>query len=103
MNVYYHLGHEDVDSLVVKELSISNDDGQAPTTAQASSSTSAAASLRDPAADAQWRQQAKEFRMGSMGFADSFGILLASLIAIPTEVGLCRLQQLRGDILCVKV
>ncbi|KAG8858799.1 hypothetical protein FRC20_011962, partial [Serendipita sp. 405] len=40
----------------------------------------------------EWVRQAREFRMGSMGFADSFGILLASLIAMPTELYLCSLQ-----------
>ncbi|KAH8833784.1 batten's disease protein Cln3 [Flagelloscypha sp. PMI_526] len=31
-------------------------------------------------------QQEREFRIGSMGFSDSLGILTASLISIPTEV-----------------
>lgn len=103
VNVYYHLGHEEVDPVVVRDSSVANEHGQTSSAVQASSSTSATPPVRDPVTDAQWRQQAKEFRMGSMGFADSFGILLASLIAMPTEVGLCRLQELRGDILCLKV
>jgi len=51
----------------------------------------------------QWKRQAKEFRIGSLGFADSLGILLASLIAMPTELGLCRLQVSRGKELCKRL
>ena len=46
------------------------------------------------------RKQEREFQIGSIGFADSLGILLASLIAMPTEVGLCRAQVARGKLLC---
>jgi battenin len=45
-------------------------------------------------------RQEQEFRIGSIGFADSFGILIASLIAMPTEVGLCNTQVQRGKHLC---
>ena len=45
-------------------------------------------------------RQEQEFRIGSIGFADSLGILLASLIAMPTEVGLCHSQVQRGKLLC---
>lgn len=45
-------------------------------------------------------RQEQEFRIGSIGFADSLGILLASLIAMPTEVGLCHTQVQRGKLLC---
>lgn len=45
-------------------------------------------------------RQEQEFRIGSIGFADSLGILLASLIAMPTEVGLCYSQVQRGKLLC---
>jgi battenin len=48
----------------------------------------------------EWQKQAKEFRIGSMGFADSFGILLASLIAMPTEIALCKTQVQHGKVLC---
>lgn len=49
------------------------------------------------------REQAKqerEFKIGSIGFADSMGILTASLVAVPTEVGLCKVQVSRGKMLC---
>ncbi|EUC61323.1 batten'S disease CLN3 [Rhizoctonia solani AG-3 Rhs1AP] len=45
-------------------------------------------------------RQEQEFRIGSIGFADSSGILLASLISMPTEVSLCRAQVQRGKLLC---
>ena len=53
--------------------------------------------------DPERKKQEREFRIGSMGFADSLGILLASLIAMPTEIGLCRTQVHRGKNLCVSL
>ncbi|KLO06520.1 batten's disease protein Cln3 [Schizopora paradoxa] len=48
----------------------------------------------------QLERQIREFRIGSIGFADSSGILLASILAVPTEVALCRAQIRRGKTLC---
>ncbi len=48
----------------------------------------------------QFERQIREFRIGSIGFADSSGILLASVLAVPTEVALCRAQIRRGKTLC---
>ncbi|TFK97215.1 batten's disease protein Cln3 [Pterulicium gracile] len=45
-------------------------------------------------------QQEQEFKIGSIGFADSSGILVASLLAMPVEVGLCGVQVGRGKELC---
>ena len=45
-------------------------------------------------------KQEHEFRIGSIGFADSSGILLASIVAMPTEMSLCRAQIARGKGLC---
>jgi len=45
-------------------------------------------------------KQVKEFKIGSVGLSDSLGILLASLIAVPTEVELCKAQVNRGKMLC---
>ena len=56
-----------------------------------------------PEDDAYIRERAKqerEFKIGSIGFADSFGILLASVLAVPTEVMLCRAQVGRGKTFC---
>lgn len=50
--------------------------------------------------DLEWTRQAREFKIGSIGFADSMGILLASLIAMPTEIQLCKVQVKRGKFLC---
>lgn len=80
MNVYYYIGHEDLATPLVED-----DERWTPERLE------------------EWSRQAKEFRIGSMGFADSFGILLASLIAMPTEVSLCRLQVERGRDLCTRV
>ncbi|THV05698.1 batten's disease protein Cln3 [Dendrothele bispora CBS 962.96] len=45
-------------------------------------------------------KQEKEFKIGSIGFADSSGILFASLLAVPTEISLCKAQVNRGKTLC---
>ncbi|KAG1721460.1 batten's disease protein Cln3 [Suillus lakei] len=45
-------------------------------------------------------KQEREFKIGSIGFADSSGILLASILAVPTELELCRAQVARGKYLC---
>ncbi|KAJ3882230.1 batten's disease protein Cln3 [Lentinula edodes] len=45
-------------------------------------------------------KQEKEFKIGSIGFADSSGILFASLLAVPTELALCKAQTRRGKMLC---
>lgn len=50
--------------------------------------------------DIELTRQAREFKIGSIGFADSSGILLASILAVPTEVELCRAQVARGKLLC---
>jgi len=50
--------------------------------------------------DAELAKQEKEFKIGSIGFSDSSGILLASLIAIPMELMLCNTQVDRGKALC---
>jgi battenin len=45
-------------------------------------------------------KQEKEFKIGSIGLADSLGILAASVLAVPMEIGLCRAQVGRGKSLC---
>ena len=41
-------------------------------------------------------RQEREFKIGSIGFADSTGILFASIFAIPTVLELCRAQVRRA-------
>jgi len=53
--------------------------------------------------DPEFAKQEREFQIGSIGFADSFGILCASLLAMPTELQLCKAQVRRGKILCTAV
>ncbi|KAG5728124.1 Protein BTN1 [Termitomyces sp. T112] len=53
-------------------------------------------SMHDPERAAQ----EKEFKIGSIGFADSLGILFASLLAVPTELKLCKVQINRGKMFC---
>lgn len=53
--------------------------------------------------DPERRKQEKEFTIGSIGFADSFGILCASMLAVPMEIGLCRAQVGRGKNLCTQL
>ncbi|KAJ7242064.1 batten's disease protein Cln3 [Mycena rebaudengoi] len=50
--------------------------------------------------DIERTRQEREFKIGSVGFADSSGILFASLLAVPMEVALCRTQVARGKLLC---
>ncbi|EJU01293.1 batten's disease protein Cln3 [Dacryopinax primogenitus] len=50
--------------------------------------------------DPERSKQEREFRIGSIGFGDTSGILLASLIAMPTEVALCNAQAKRGKMIC---
>ncbi|CED85043.1 Predicted small molecule transporter involved in cellular pH homeostasis (Batten disease protein in human) [Phaffia rhodozyma] len=45
-------------------------------------------------------KQEKEWRMGVVGAADSLGILFASLISMPIELGLCQHQVEKGMDLC---
>ncbi|KZS96975.1 batten disease protein Cln3 [Sistotremastrum niveocremeum HHB9708] len=52
-----------------------------------------------PSAGEKGRQE-REFKIGSIGFADSLGILLASILAVPTEIFLCQTQVNRGKTLC---
>lgn len=52
------------------------------------------------ASDPERAKQEKEFKIGSIGLADSMGILVAALVAVPTEVELCRVQVGRGKELC---
>lgn len=54
----------------------------------------------DPGADPERAKQEREFKIGSVGFADSLGILCASIVAVPTEVELCKAQVRRGKTLC---
>ena len=50
--------------------------------------------------DMERSRQELEFKIGSLGFSDSSGILLAALLAVPTEVQLCRIQVARMKMLC---
>jgi battenin len=44
--------------------------------------------------------QERAFKMGAIGLADSLGVLTAALVAMPTEMSLCRAQVSRGRLLC---
>lgn len=44
--------------------------------------------------------QERAFKMGAIGLADSLGVIAASLVAMPTEISLCRAQVARGHLLC---
>ena len=50
--------------------------------------------------DMERSRQELEFKIGSLGFSDTCGILLATLLAVPTEVQLCRAQVARMKMLC---
>jgi len=71
VNVYYRINHEPPDTYA-----------------------------RNSSNDVERTRQEREFKIGSIGFADSTGILLASLLAVPTEIELCKAQVRRGKVLC---
>ncbi|KAH9474723.1 Protein BTN1 [Psilocybe cubensis] len=50
--------------------------------------------------DIEQTRQEREFKIGSIGFSDGTGILLASILAVPTEIELCKAQVGRGKLLC---
>ena len=50
--------------------------------------------------DIEKTRQEREFKIGSLGLADSTGILLASILAIPTEIELCKAQLKWGKMFC---
>ncbi|KAF8452454.1 batten's disease protein Cln3 [Boletus edulis BED1] len=50
--------------------------------------------------DMERSRQELEFKIGSLGFSDSSGILFAALLAVPTELELCRAQVARMKMLC---
>ena len=50
--------------------------------------------------DPEIAKQEKEFKIGSMGFPDSSGIILAVLASMPLELSLCAAQVKRGKGLC---
>lgn len=54
----------------------------------------------NPDVDYERAKQEKEFKIGSIGLSDSLGILTASLLAVPTEVELCKAQVSRGKTFC---
>ncbi|CAD6570232.1 MAG: battenin CLN3 protein [Tremellales sp. Tagirdzhanova-0007] len=57
------------------------------------------ADLDERAEDIKTKME-KEFRIGSVGAADSCGILFASLISMPLEIKLCDSQVARGRTTC---
>lgn len=46
------------------------------------------------------REREREFRIASVGFADTLGILMAALISTKVEPWLCASQVARGRTLC---
>jgi len=50
--------------------------------------------------DPETAKQEKEFKIGSVGFSDSSGIMLAALVSMPLELSLCAAQVKRGKGLC---
>jgi len=51
--------------------------------------------------DPETAKQEREFKIGFVsGFPDSSGIILAVLISMPVELGLCAAQVKRGKALC---
>ncbi|KAG9313764.1 protein BTN1 [Chiua virens] len=53
--------------------------------------------------DMERARQELEFKIGSLGFSDSSGILLAAILAVPTELELCRTQVARNKMFCKKL
>jgi battenin len=55
---------------------------------------------KSDSSDPETAKQEKEFKIGSMGFSDSSGIMLAALVSMPLELSLCAAQVKRGKGLC---
>ena len=55
---------------------------------------------KSDSSDPETIKQEKEFKVGSMGFPDSGGIILAVLLSMPLELSLCATQVKRGKELC---
>ena len=55
---------------------------------------------KSDSADPETAKQEKEFKIGSIGFSDSSGIMLAALVSMPLELSLCAVQVERGKRLC---
>lgn len=55
---------------------------------------------KSDSSDPETAKQEKEFKIGSVGFSDSSGIMLASLLSMPLELSLCAAQVNRGKGLC---
>ena len=55
---------------------------------------------KSDSSDPETAKQEKEFKIGSMGVPDSTGIILAVLLSMPLELGLCAAQVKRGKELC---
>ena len=55
---------------------------------------------KSDSSDPETAKQEKEFKIGSVGFSDSSGIMLASLVSMPLELSLCAAQVNRGKGLC---
>lgn len=47
--------------------------------------------------------QEHEFRIGCVGFGDTLGILVASIVSMPLQLELCSAQVARGYTLCKEV
>ncbi|GHJ86734.1 hypothetical protein NliqN6_3136 [Naganishia liquefaciens] len=89
-HTFYHIGHEGEDEDdVVQEYSRIAQAGDDHETAETLASDVLAR-----------RKTVKEFRMGAAGAADSLGIVLATLIAMPVEISLCKAQVKAGSTIC---
>ena len=55
---------------------------------------------KSDSSDPETAKQEKEFKIGSIGFSDSSGIMLAALVSMPLELSLCAAQVKRGKGLC---
>ncbi|KAL5520775.1 BTN1 [Sanghuangporus sanghuang] len=84
---------------------INQDRRHPPTTSSSENGLGDSANVSIPSRERERKERAKqerEFQIGSIGFADSSGILLASIVAMPTELSLCRAQIARGKSLCAQ-
>ena len=50
--------------------------------------------------DMERSRQELEFKIGSLGLSNTSGVVLATLLAVPTEVQLCRAQVARMKMFC---
>ncbi|RXK38191.1 protein BTN1 [Tremella mesenterica] len=107
VNTFYHVGRISSTNIPAhesqSEVEVDDDTGNGllplPTGDGEENGCVAEAGCMEDEKEKRWKME-REFRIGVTGAADSFGILLAGLIAMPVEMALCDAQVIKGRTTC---